>query len=79
MREHPIPKTQYGDYTQFRPKSCVGEATPVRKATYPIKSARPARNRTGMEVGGGWSGRRYKKAPAGAGAFELLCSLDQYL
>jgi hypothetical protein len=27
MREHPIPKTQYGDYTQSRPKSCCGGST----------------------------------------------------
>jgi len=31
MREHPIPKTQYRDYTQSRPKSCCGESTATRK------------------------------------------------
>ena len=78
MREHPIPKTQYGDYTQFRPKSCCGGNTLVRKATYPIKSARPARNHIGTGVRR-LSRPEYKKAPDDAGAFELLCSRDQDL
>ncbi len=33
MREHPIPKTQCGDYTQFSPKSCCGGSTPSYKRT----------------------------------------------
>jgi hypothetical protein len=31
MREHPIPKTQYRNYTQSRPKCCCGENTAIGK------------------------------------------------
>ena len=51
MREHPIPKTQCRDYTQFGPKSCCGRNTAYRKTNdrkMPGKRANSGANRPKM-------------------------------